>query len=154
MRNQLSGQKIAVLVANGFNETDMTQAQRALLDSGADIRIVSMDQGLVNSWKDGAWGLHFASDQVLSSALAADYDILIIPGGEKSMDKLKLTGHTRRFVGGFMNIGKPVVAFDEANDLLAFLECPEGCMMSMSGEYDMDDMVGFLMNFEQMCEAA
>lgn len=43
------------------------------------MRIVSMDQGLVNSWNGQAWGLHYAADATLNSALAADYSILIIP---------------------------------------------------------------------------
>ena len=55
MSKALLGQKIAVLVANGFQETDMTATQRLLQDTGANVRIVSMDHGLVNSWKDNGW---------------------------------------------------------------------------------------------------
>lgn len=152
MHKPLLGQRIAVLVANGFNETDMTQAQRALQDSGADIRIVSMDQGLVNSWRDGSWGLNFVADAFLNKALAVDFDMLIVPGGQRSMDKLKQTAHTRRFVGGFVNAGKPVVAFDEANDLLVDLECMDGRIMQVSTNADTDmsqvmaDMCAFLMD--------
>jgi protease I len=126
MKKPLLGEKIAVLVANGFSEKDLTFTQKALINEGANIRIVSMDNGLVNSWNDLGWGLNFAADQMLSEALAADYDVLIVPGGQRSIDKLKLTAHTRRFVGGFVGMAKPVVLFEEAVDLLMFAERADG----------------------------
>lgn len=126
MKKALLGEKLAVLVANGFCENDLTEAQRSLQKAGADIRVVSMDHGLVNSWNGEAWGLHYAADHVLNSALAADFSALIIPGGQRSIEKLKLTAHTKRFIGGFLNGRKPVVAFDEALELLIFCEKVQG----------------------------
>lgn len=122
MRKPLIGEKIAVLVANGFCEKDLTALQRALQPLGATMRIISMDHGLVNSWNDGAWGLNFAADSALSAALAADFSMLLIPGGSRSIEKLKLTAHTRRFIGGFADTGKPVVVCREALDLLIFAD--------------------------------
>ncbi|MCC6598953.1 MAG: DJ-1/PfpI family protein [Alphaproteobacteria bacterium] len=126
MKKTLVGTKIAVLVANGFSEKDMTLTQQALLPVGANIRIVSMDHGLVNSWNDLGWGLNFAADHALNEALAADYDMLIVPGGQRSIDKLKLTAHTRRFINGFTETGKPVALFEEAVDLLVFAGSASG----------------------------
>lgn len=122
MHKALSGQKLAVLVANGFCEKDLTEMQRGLMKSGAIVKIVGMEQGLVNSWNGEGWGLNFPADQTLSTALGADFSMLVIPGGQRSADKLKLTAHTRRFVGSFMDAGKPVVAFGEALDLVIFSE--------------------------------
>jgi protease I len=120
MHKALLGQKLAVLVANGFCEKDLTEMQRALFNSGANIRIIGMDQGLVNSWNESGWGLNFAADQMLSEALGANFTMLVIPGGQRSVDKLKLTAHTRRFIGSFLDARKPVVAFDQALDLVVF----------------------------------
>jgi protease I len=122
MHKPLLGQKLAVLVANGFCEKDLTEMQRGLMKTGADVRIVGMDQGLVNSWNESGWGLNFASDKMLSEALGADFSMLVIPGGQRSVDKLKLTAHTRRFIGSFMDSRKPVVAFDQAIDLIVFAQ--------------------------------
>jgi protease I len=130
MNISLTGQKIAFLVANGFHERDLTEAQRVLQKSGAHVRIVSMDNGLVNSWNDDAWGLYFAADQALSSALAADFEILVVPGGQRSIEKLKLTAHTRRFVRGFMDAGKAVVLMNDALQLLEFTELAAGRTVS------------------------
>ncbi len=91
----LLGTKIALLVSNGFNEQDLTVVQRALLDAGANMRIVSAEQGLVHSWNGEGWGHHYAIDSPLGSALGADFSMLVIPGGTAGMDKLKLTAHTK-----------------------------------------------------------
>jgi protease I len=130
MNKPLLGQKIAVLVANGFSEKDLTMTQKSLMTAGANVRIVSMDQGLVNSWNEQGWGLNFASDQVINEALAVDYSMLIVPGGQRSVDKLKLTAHTRRFVNGFLNASKPVALFSEAVSLLAFAQKGAGYSVS------------------------
>jgi protease I len=122
MHKPLAGQKLAVLVANGFCEKDLTEMQRGLMKTGANVKIIGMEQGLVNSWNGEGWGLNFPADQTLSTALGADFSMLVIPGGQRSVDKLKLTAHTRRFVGSFMDAGKPIVAFDEALDLVIFSE--------------------------------
>jgi len=56
MSNALVGTKIAVLVANGFNEVQMTAFQRAFQKKGANVRVISMDSGLVNGWTGEEWG--------------------------------------------------------------------------------------------------
>jgi protease I len=126
MNKRLAGIKIAVLVSNGFCENDLTETQRALLAEGADFKIISLDHGLVNSWHGHGWGHHFAVDNPLSSALAADYAMLVMPGGRRSIDKLKLTAHTRRFIGGFMAARKPVAVCGSAMQLMIHADQVKG----------------------------
>lgn len=114
--------KIAILVSNGFTEQDVTESQRAFRSAGADLRIISADQGLISGWNGEAWGHSFAVDSHIGTALGADYTALIIPGGERSLRKLKQTAHTRRFIGSFMASAKPVIAVNDAIDLLVFSE--------------------------------
>ncbi|MAE51526.1 MAG: DJ-1/PfpI family protein [Micavibrio sp.] len=135
MSKSFSGDKIAILVANGFTEQDLTHTQRALQAKGANTRIIGMDQGVVNSWTGEAWGHHFAADCALNTALAADFDMLIIPGGRRSVEKLKLTAHTRRFLGGFIDAGKPVALFNDALELLIFSERAEGRVVAGPQDY-------------------
>lgn len=122
----LSGEQIALLVANGFNEDEMTKAHRALLDTGARIKIVSLEQGLAHGWHDNSWGHYFAVDEQLAEALAADYSMLLIPGGQRSLDKLKQTAHTQRFVKGFLSMGKPVALYGDAVQMLAHVGLASG----------------------------
>lgn len=122
MDKPLIGKKAAFLVANGFSEQDLIVVQRLVQNLGGETKIVSMDQGLVNSWNGSSWGLNFAADFALNQSLAADYSLLVIPGGQRGIDKLKLTAHTKRFINGFLACGKPVVALNEALDILLHSE--------------------------------
>jgi len=130
MAKQLQSLKVAVLMANGFNESEFLAIQRAMIDQGASLRIISTDSGLVNGWDGKGWGHNFAIDAQLNTALGIDYDALIIPGGQRSLDKLKLTAHSRRFVGSFMAAMKPVIAMGDAVQLLAHTDHISGKTVS------------------------
>lgn len=137
MHKPLVGIKIAVLVANGFEEKHFINVQRHFLDMGASLKIVSTNQGLVNGWDGASWGHNFAVDAQLNTALGVDYMGLIIPGGSRSIEKLKTTAHTRRFIGSFMAAQKPVAVMDDALNLMVFTEQLDG--MTVSGNDIMRD---------------
>ncbi len=118
----LQSQKIAVLMSNGFNEAEFLAIQKAMVEQGASLRIISMDSGLVNGWDGKSWGHNFAVDSALNTALGIDYDAVIIPGGQRSIDKLKLTAHSRRFIGSFLAAMKPVFCMGDAVQLMAYTD--------------------------------
>ena len=122
MKTVLSGQKIAFLVANGLKESDLICAQKTVQSLGADTRIISMDPGMVSSLNETGWGLNFAADRPLRESLAADYSAVIVPGGQRSIEKLRLTAHTKRFLRGFYDTQKPLCILGQAADLLEFAE--------------------------------
>lgn len=130
----LNGLKAAILVANGFNETEMTTFQRGMMEAGAFPKIISVENSLANGWQGNAWGHYFAVDCQLADALSADYDILIIPGGQRSLDKLKLTAHTKRFIGGFFAAMKPVMLIGDAALLLAYTGQAQGLMLTATAD--------------------
>ncbi|WP_119679647.1 DJ-1/PfpI family protein [Indioceanicola profundi] len=115
----LAGKNVAILVANGFEELEMTEPQRALLKLGANLKIISPEQGLVNGWHGTAWGHYFPVDKQVGDVLAADFDLLLLPGGERSVAKLVNNPHTRRILGSFMDAGKGVAAIGTGVSLLA-----------------------------------
>lgn len=126
MSKNLTGVKIAFLAANGFQEHDLTVIQRALTQAGTYVKMISPENGLINGWSGEAWGHHYAIDCNLSAALGADYSALILPAGTRSLDKLRLTAHTRRFIGSFMATGKPVVACGDALQIMAYTDQLKG----------------------------
>lgn len=135
MEKRLMGKRIVVMVANGFDEQDFSVSQRLLASEGAVAKIVSSENGLVNSWrteegKDGVmlgkWGHHFPVDAVVSTVLAADYDGLLIVGGSRSIDKLKENAHARRITRGFVDAGKPMLLLGDAVQMLAAAERAKG----------------------------
>lgn len=136
---KLNDTKVAILVANGFCQKDYTETQRILREAGAHVRIISPESGLVSGWEGEGWGHHFAVDSSLSSSLGADYDVLVIPGGQRSLDKLKLTAHTKRFVSSFMQSGKPVVVCDDALHLMIITDNIKS--RTVNGPESMSDVV-------------
>jgi protease I len=126
MVKPLAGRKIAVMAANGFTEHDMVWGQRTLATAGAQLKVVGPDSGLVNSWNGTGWGHHFAVDAGVATVLAADFDGLFVPGGQRSLQKLKENPHCRRIMRGFIDAGKPVCLLGCAVELLATAERAEG----------------------------
>jgi protease I len=122
----LAGKNVAILVANGFEEMEMTEPQRALLRLGAAPKIISPEQGLVNGWLGAAWGHYFPTDRHVGDVLAADFDLLVLPGGERSVAKLASNPHTRRIVGHFLEAGKGIAAIDDGVKLLAVAQKVKG----------------------------
>ena len=49
MQKPLAGLNVAILVANGFHEIEMTTFQRALLEAGAAPKIISVESSLAKA---------------------------------------------------------------------------------------------------------
>jgi putative intracellular protease/amidase len=118
----LAGKKIAILIANGFEETHLTEIQRALIPTGASMTVISPENGLANSWHGTGWGHYFAIDKLISEVLAADFDMMVLPGGVRSVAKLRENPHTKRIVSGFMNGDKPVAAIGTGAELITLAD--------------------------------
>ncbi|MDD3030435.1 MAG: DJ-1/PfpI family protein [Alphaproteobacteria bacterium] len=119
MTAMLAGKTVAILAANGFDENTMTEIQRALTSAKASFKTIAPEQGLVNGWQDNRWGHYFPVDALIGEALGSDFDILVIPGGERATAKLETNLHTRRIVNHFLEAGKPVAAVGDGVKLLA-----------------------------------
>ncbi|MBU0724923.1 MAG: DJ-1/PfpI family protein [Alphaproteobacteria bacterium] len=117
--NNLAGRKIAILVASGFEEVQMTDPQKTLIAAGAQTKVISRENGLVNGWHEDSWGHFFPIDADLSQTLAIDFDALLIPGGARSIAKLSEDPHAKRIVKAFLKGNQPVAAIGDATSLLA-----------------------------------
>lgn len=110
---------VLILVANGIDEVQLTEMQRALTKAGYKLSTVAPEQGLVNSWHDNAWGHYFPVDRGIGEALGSDFDALVLPGGSRSALKLKQNLHTRRIINHFVDANKPIAAIGAGVGLLA-----------------------------------
>ncbi|MDX2028508.1 MAG: DJ-1/PfpI family protein [Alphaproteobacteria bacterium] len=119
MTPNLAGKNIAILVASGFDENQMTEIQRGLVRAKARSHTIAPENGVVNGWQGEGWGHHFAVDAQIGEALGSDFDMLVLPGGDRGIAKLKTNLHTRRIINHFMEAGKPVAAIGVGVSLLA-----------------------------------
>jgi protease I len=109
-KKDLSGKKVAILVANGFEQVELTEPKQALEAAGATTSIVSPESGQVKGWKKTDWGDELPVDVPLEDAKADDFDALVLPGGVMNPDKLRRNEWALQFVRAFFESGKPVAA--------------------------------------------
>src|SRR3982750_3643891 len=81
MAETLKEKKIAALVENGLKQSDLPEPKRALEQAGAEVHVVSPQNGQVKGWQHTDWGETVRVDRALGSAQAAEYDGLLLPGG-------------------------------------------------------------------------
>jgi protease I len=106
----LDGVKVAVLVTDGFEQSELVEPRRALRQAGAKSMIVSPRKGEVQGWIHFDKGDRFKVDVSLDAANSADFDALVLPGGVVNPDQLRMQPAAVEFVKGFVEAGKPIAA--------------------------------------------
>ena len=106
----LQGKKVAILVADGFEQVELTGPREALDAAGASTQIVSPAEGSVQGWKHYDKADRFPVDIQLGDADADAFDALLLPGGVANPDQLRAMPAAVRFVRSFFDAGKPVAA--------------------------------------------
>lgn len=114
MEQTLKNKRIAILVADGFEQVELTEPKEALEEAGAKTAIVSPAEGIVTGWKKLEWGDHFPVDVPLEEADPGNFDALLLPGGVMNPDKLRIDERAVRFARAFIEAGKPVAAICHA----------------------------------------
>lgn len=112
MANELKGCRVAILVADGFEEVEMTEPRKALEEAGADVTLVSPAQGKVQAFSDKEMKKSntFTVDGPLPYTRPETFDALMLPGGVQSPDKLRLIPEAIAFVEHFVGAAKPIAA--------------------------------------------
>jgi protease I len=113
-QRRLDGKRVAILVADGFEQVEMTEPRKALEQAGAKTFIVSPMDGQVQGWNHFDKGDRFSVDVPLKQANAQEYDALMLPGGVANPDQLRIIPAAVGFVRGFFEAGKPVAAICHA----------------------------------------
>lgn len=108
MTHTLENRKVAILVADGFEQIELTDPRSALDEAGATTKIVSPMTGVVEGWNHFDKGDKFTVDVPLVEANAADFDALLLPGGVANPDQLRMDEQAVSFIKAFFDAGKPV----------------------------------------------
>ena len=110
MSNELNNLKVAILVADGFEQAELTEPRKALDKAGAKTFIVSPVQHEVQGWKHYEHADKFPVEFLLQEADPDDFDALLLPGGVANPDQLRMNPDAVEFVREFFDAGKPVAA--------------------------------------------
>jgi len=113
-KDTLQGKKVAILVAEGFEQVELTGPRQALDQAGAETRIVSPAKGQVQGWNHFDKGEKFTVDVALDQASPQEFDALLLPGGVANPDQLRVMPKAVDFIRHFFTEGKPVAAICHA----------------------------------------
>jgi len=106
----LRGKKVAILVTDGFEQSELLEPRKALDEAGATTQVVSPAGQKVKGWNHKEWGQEVSVDVPLDSAKADQFDALLLPGGVMNPDHLRMDAKAVEFVKHFTDTGKPVAA--------------------------------------------
>ena len=114
MAAELKGKKIAFLAADMFEEVELAEPWKALEGAGAELDLVSLEEGEIQGFNHYDKAGTFKVDKPVEEASAGDYDALVLPGGVGNPDNLRQDENAVQFVRDFFEQGKPVGAICHA----------------------------------------
>jgi len=106
----LNGKRVAILAADGVEQSELTEPRKALDDAGAHTTLISPKTGSIKAWQHGNWGEEFRVDMPIEQADVNNFDALLLPGGVMNPDRLRTNRNAVEFVQRFVTSGKPVAA--------------------------------------------
>jgi protease I len=110
MNSKLTGMTVAILVADGFEQVELTEPRKALDAAGAGTKVVSPAKGLVRGWEFTNWGKQIPVDVPLDEARPEDFAALLLPGGVMNPDTLRIIPSAIAFIKAFVDKNKPIAS--------------------------------------------
>jgi len=115
VKKGIATRKVAILAADGVDDTAIIGMKKALTAAGAQAKVVAPRLGSVNGIKGGQVAIDFS----FLTAGSVLFDALYLPGGEQSVEILEGDAKALLFIKEAYLHCKPIAATDEGMDLLA-----------------------------------
>jgi len=124
--NKLQGKRVAFLATDMVEQVELTKPWKAVEDEGAEIELVSLEEGEIQGFNHYDKADTFPVDKAVADASADDYDALLLPGGVGNPDTLRTDEDAVGFVRSFVDAGKPVAAICHAPWMLVEADVVRG----------------------------
>ena len=118
--------RIAILAADGFEESELKSPKEYLEQQGWTAEIVSLKSGSIKAWAEKNWGKEYTVDKTLDEVTSGDYHALVLPGGVINPDLLRRHDNAIVFVKSFFDEKKPVAAICHGPQILINAEVVNG----------------------------
>lgn len=119
---ELTGKRIAFLLTDGYEDSELTSPWDAVKNEGAEPVLVAPEEGSVT----GKNGHEQPVDLTSASADANEFDALVLPGGVVNADHLRLDSEAVRFTRDFFAQHKPVAVICHGGWILTEADVLEG----------------------------
>jgi deglycase len=122
----LEGKRVAFIATDGVERVELTEPWRAVQDAGAEPELLSIKDGQILSVNGMDKAEAFDVAKLIRDASADDYAGLVIPGGVKNSDKMRMDDDAVHFVRAFFDAQKPVAAICHAPWMLVEADVMRG----------------------------
>jgi protease I len=107
---QISEARVLIVATDGFEEWELFGPRQILQDRGAEVVLASLNRQPIQATVHDDPGKTIRPDLTVDEANADDFDALIIPGGVRNPDQLRLHGNVIALIRRFAEQDKPVGA--------------------------------------------
>ena len=114
----LPNTRVLIVVTDGFEESELFGPRRILQHRGTEVVLASLKRDPIQATVHDDPGKTIRPDITIDEALADDFDALILPGGVRNPDQLRLHSNVIELIKQFDRQGKPIGAICHAPWLL------------------------------------
>jgi protease I len=100
--------KILIMATDGFEESELFGPRAVLLERGARVVLAAPDRKPIQATVLDDPGKTIRPDLTITEANAADFDALVLPGGLRNPDALRLNGEAIALIRAFNVAGKVI----------------------------------------------
>jgi len=118
--------RVLILATDGFEQSELMEPRKALEAAGIETVLASPKRGEIKGWHDHDWGESVRVDAQLGEVESADFDALLLPGGQMNPDALRLEDEVICLIEEFDEAEKPIAAICHGPWLLAEADIIEG----------------------------
>jgi protease I len=122
----LSKARVLMLATDGFEQSELFEPRKALLDAGAEVTLASLKPDPITGEQGGEKGESITPDTTIAQIESQGYDALVLPGGVANPDKLRMDKRAVAIVREFFEAGKIVAAICHAPWLLIEADVVDG----------------------------
>ena len=107
---QIPDSRVLIVATDGFEEWELFGPREILQKRGAEVVLASLTLEPIQATVHDDPGKTIRPDLVIDEARADDFDALILPGGVRNPDHLRIHGNVIALILSFAERGKPIGA--------------------------------------------
>jgi len=106
----IANARVLIVATDGFEEWELFGPLEILRGRGAEVVLASLKRDPIQATVHDDPGRTIRPDMTIDEARAGDFDALILPGGVRNPDQLRLHPNVIALIRDFDRQGKPVAA--------------------------------------------
>lgn len=115
----IAGKKILIMATDGFEESELFGPRAILLERGAAVALAAPTLSPIQATVHDDPGRTIRPDLTIAAAQVENFDALLLPGGVRNPDSLRLDPQAIALIRAFAAAAKPIAAICHGPWLLA-----------------------------------